>query len=425
MAAQRSGSARPCAQWENKVATIASVLLSMVQCVLLFCLAYQYLLALASIKQPSVAVGSSRPCRRFAIAIPAHDEARVLPATLAQLRRQDYPIDLFDVHVVADHCSDSTAEVARRSGAAVHERYGPPKGRKAYALKWLLDRLLDEHPGYDAVAVFDADSQVASNFLQIMDGHLRTGAQVLQGQHIVSNPGDSMLAAIAAVDMRLNNRLRNQSRRNLGSSCRLMGDAMVFDAQVLRTLGWQGESLTEDREYGYQLMLNGFRVQYVPEAQSYGQAAGGWRQALPQRLRWYQGIAAMQRRLAGRLLSGALRARSAALFDGAIELLMPSYSFLLAASALNLGLVLALEATAPGAKTLLSFAGSVLLLAAWTSYPVIGLLIDRAPLWAFRALLIGPPYLIWRLWLSVLARTRGDRIDWVRTQRREEADRPG
>ncbi len=31
---------------------------------------------------------------------------------------------------------------------------------------------------------------------------------------------------------------------------------------------------------------------------SYGQAASGWATAQPQRLRWYRGVAAMQRHLA-------------------------------------------------------------------------------------------------------------------------------
>jgi cellulose synthase/poly-beta-1,6-N-acetylglucosamine synthase-like glycosyltransferase len=405
------------------VATIASVLLALVQGVLLFCLGHQTLLALASIRQPEPSPASGGPRTRFAVAVPAHDEASVLPATLAQLQTQAYPETLFDVHVVADHCTDNTAEVVEQGGGTVHERNSLPRGRKAYALQWLLERLLRAEPPYDAVAIFDADSLVETDFLQAMDGHLQAGEAVLQGQHLISNPEDSLLAAVAAVDMRLNNRLRNQSRRNLGFSCRLMGDAMVLDTRVLRAHGWLGESLTEDREYGYELLLRGVRVCYAPEARSYGQAASSWKQAEPQRLRWYRGVVGMQRRLAGRLLAGALRSRSLALFDGALELLMPSYTFLTAASAINLGLVVGLMVLLPSVRGLLGVTGSALLLAAWGLYPLVGLLIDRAPAWAFRALLLGPAYLIWRLWISMLVRLRGDRIGWIRTRRREETKR--
>jgi cellulose synthase/poly-beta-1,6-N-acetylglucosamine synthase-like glycosyltransferase len=272
------------------------------------------------------------------------------------------------------------------------------------------------------VAVFDADSLVDPGFLRAMDGHLQAGRLVLQGQHVVSNPGDSLLAAVAAVDMRLNNRLRNQSRRNLGLACRLMGDAMVFDARILAAYGWPAESVIEDREYGYELLLRGIRAVYVPEARSHGQAARGWKQAEPQRLRWYAGVGSMRRRLAARLLGGAVRTRSVALLDGLLELVMPSYSTLVAFSALNLGLVLLLRWTAPAVRSPLGVWVSVGLLAAWVFYPFVGLMVDGAPRWAFKALALGPAYLIWRLWIAVLVRLRGDRITWVRTRRREEDD---
>ena len=405
------------------VVTAASVLLAILQGVVLFCLSYQYMLALASIRQRTPPVPTAPAATRFAIAIPAHNEASVLAATLAQLQFQEYPRQLFDIHVVADHCDDNTAEVAQRGGATVHVRQDHPKGRKAYALQWLFERLVHEHAAYDAVVVFDADSIVDPSFLRIMDGHLRAGRPVLQGQHVISNPEDSRLAAIAAVDMRLNNRLRNQSRSNLGLSCRLMGDAMVFDIDVLRAYGWPAQSMIEDREYGYELLLKGIRVYYVPEAKSFGQAAGSWKQAEPQRLRWYRGVVEIQQRLAGRLVDGAIRRKSLVVLDAALELLIPSYSFLAIVSVINLGLTAALNTLMPSATGPLGLLGSALLFTAWVLYPVLGLLIDRAPAAAFRALLFGPAYLIWRLWISVLVRLRGDRVVWARTKRRQEIER--
>jgi cellulose synthase/poly-beta-1,6-N-acetylglucosamine synthase-like glycosyltransferase len=197
---------------------------------------------------------------------------------------------------------------------------------------------------------------------------------------------------------------------------------MVFDGEVLRSHGWVGETLTEDREYGYELLLRGIRVRYVPEARSHGQAAGSWREAEPQRLRWYGGVVAMQRRLAGRLLASAFRQRSLALFDAAVELLMPSYSFLTAISLANLVLVMGLQGLLPGIVAPLGIVGSAVLLAGWLSYPMVGLVIDRAPAWAYGTLLLGPLYLMWRLWISTQVRLRGERIAWIRTQRREETD---
>jgi cellulose synthase/poly-beta-1,6-N-acetylglucosamine synthase-like glycosyltransferase len=204
-----------------------------------------------------------------------------------------------------------------------------------------------------------------------------------------------------------------------------MGDAMVFDASILRARGWPTDSMIEDRELGYELLLRGIAAGYVPQARSFGQGASSWKQAKPQRLRWYRGMASIRRQLARRLVGKVVRQPSAMVLDGALELLMPSYSLLSGMSVLNVGLVAILAFLGSEVRDILGVTGSALLVAAWALYPVVGLIIDRAPVWAFRALLLGPVYLAWRLWISILVRLRGDRIAWVRTRRREEIDHTG
>jgi glycosyltransferase involved in cell wall biosynthesis len=53
----------------------------------------------------------STPLRTVSIIIPAHNEERYLPRTLDALKGQDY--DWFEVIVVTNGCTDSTADVAR------------------------------------------------------------------------------------------------------------------------------------------------------------------------------------------------------------------------------------------------------------------------------------------------------------------------
>ncbi|MFN8496839.1 MAG: glycosyltransferase family 2 protein [Anaerolineae bacterium] len=142
-----------------------------------------------------VATATRRQTRtRWAIAIPAHNEETVIGRTVAGLRQMDYPADLYAIHVVADHCSDETAEVAQAAGAVAHERADGPRGGKGQALRWLFARLLDgdghdNAAAYDAVVVFDADTQVDAGFLKAMDACLAQGATAIQGQHRISNPG--------------------------------------------------------------------------------------------------------------------------------------------------------------------------------------------------------------------------------------------
>lgn len=399
------------------ITVLIGVVLSLLQVMGIVGLGYYYFLLFASIPRCQPASSDRSGGRSFAIAIPAHNEATVLGETLRTLKRQSYPADLFDIYVVADHCDDDTAQVARENGAICYERSEGARGRKAYALQWLLKYILDSGKDYDAVVVFDADSRVEPSFLQAMGLALGPGCEVLQGKHVIANPKGGRFSGLATVDMRLNNLLRNQARQNLRLSCRLMGDAMCFAAEVIRRHGWPADSLGEDREYGLYLLTQGIRVCYVPGAVSVGQAAPGWRSASAQRLRWYGGVSQIQRRFALKLLGLGIQELNWAALDQAFELLLPPLSALAALSSL----VAAIHWLWPSLRLAFPLAISAGAVVAWGLFPFLGLLVDRAPVSAFLALLYAPLYVLWRLWIGLLARIRGRRVRWVRTRRHEEA----
>ena len=70
---------------------------------------------------------------RFAAIVSARNEEAVIGELLESLRKQDYPAELLDLYVVADNCTDGTAEAARRAGAFVYERFDQSKKGKGYA----------------------------------------------------------------------------------------------------------------------------------------------------------------------------------------------------------------------------------------------------------------------------------------------------
>jgi cellulose synthase/poly-beta-1,6-N-acetylglucosamine synthase-like glycosyltransferase len=396
---------------------LAEIVLSLIQVVVVVGLGYYYFLLLASIPRRRRVSADHSEDRSFAVAIPAHNEGVVLAETLRALDRQSYPADLYDVHVVADHCDDDTAQVARENGAICYERGEGVRGRKAYALQWLLGRILGSEKDYDALVIFDADSRVEPGFLRAMNAALGPSCQVLQGKHVIASPEEGRFSGLAAVDMRLNNLLRNQARQNLGLSCRLMGDAMCFATPVIRRYGWPADSLGEDREYGLFLLTQGIRVRYVPGAVSVGQAAPSWRSASAQRLRWYGGVSQIQRRFVLKLLGLGVRELNWAALDQAVELLLPPLSVL----AILSFMVTVVHWLWPSLRLVLPLTISTGAAIAWGLFPFLGLLIDRAPGSAFLTLLYGPFYVLWRLWIGLLARVRGRRVRWVRTTRHEES----
>jgi hypothetical protein len=264
--------------------------------------------------------------------------------------------------------------------------------------------------------------------------------QVVQGRHVIANPQASAFSTLADADMRLNNRIRNQAKENLGLSARLMGDAMCFRREVLEAYPWVGsDSLTEDREYGIYLLTQGVRVHFASEAISLGQATSRWRDATGQRLRWTGGASQLRKRYLRRLLATAWRQRNLDALDRALELALPPFSWL---CLMPLGLVLLqlalgagslVEAFSDGVSwadladlvdgTQATLSVSVLLAATAFVYPFVGLLAERAPLRSLVvALIYGPVYAVWRVWLALVVRSRQGRVQWIRTRRAEEVE---
>jgi len=85
----------------------------------------------------------ARRQHRYAIVIAARNEEAVIGRLLESIRLQDYPSELLTVFVVADNCTDGTAQAARSGGAVCYERCDPDHRTKGYA----------GAPVHDAVAV--------------------------------------------------------------------------------------------------------------------------------------------------------------------------------------------------------------------------------------------------------------------------------
>jgi cellulose synthase/poly-beta-1,6-N-acetylglucosamine synthase-like glycosyltransferase len=189
-------------------------------------LAYLMMQLIASIQTaPFENMHDQSPTHYFIIAIAAHNEEAVIANTVQQLLELDYPSSLYSVHVVADHCSDKTAESARHAGALVHERNEGHRSGKGSALSWLFQRILDDQK-CDAVVIFDADTRVGKNFLRVMNARLIRGDQIVQGQHVISNPGEGWFPALTWSMFMIDNRFQNLGRLNM-FSCRRVAQARV------------------------------------------------------------------------------------------------------------------------------------------------------------------------------------------------------
>jgi len=397
--------------WANHFAAVSEILLF----ILLIPLSYLLLLAMSAIR-PASKHGTYRHAQltRFKIVIPAHNEAHVIEATVQRLQALDYPADLFSIHIIADHCSDDTAEVARRAGAIVHERNEVPRSGKGAALFWLFKRILDNDQ-CDAVVVFDADTRVDPVFLRVMDWRLAQGDLVIQGQHVIGNPDQGWFPALTWAMFLIDNRFQNLGRTNLGWSAKNMGDSICFSVDVLRQVGW-GDGLAEDYHLRLVLLMRGIRIVYEPAAIGYGEAPLNWNHARAQRARWLRGTQDASQKFVKHLIVEGMKKRNLAMLDGALQASFPSYSTLSLLSLFALMVHILLNFFTKSVPFWPHIYAWAVVVTTLVFYPLIGLALERAPLKAYVVILSGPYFILWRTWLAFISRYGKKQVTWIRTE---------
>jgi cellulose synthase/poly-beta-1,6-N-acetylglucosamine synthase-like glycosyltransferase len=372
---------------------------------------------------------TTRPARpsgtdqlRFVVLIPAHNEERLIGRTLDAVASLDYPPDRFSVHVVADNCSDGTVAIVRSSSIAeVHERRAPDDGGKGPALQWLLRRLWERGDDHDAVVVIDADTTVSPSFLTAMDARLRAGATVVQGYYAVRDPESSTVTAFRAAALAARHYLRPLGRTALGGSSGLHGNGMAFAAFVLKNREWT-RHLTEDIELQLELLLEGTKVAFAPDAVVEAEMPATLQASQSQHERWERGRIELTTRYVPALVRRAVRGGPAGRFaylDAAIDQLVPPFSVLGALTA-GAGAMALLRATTrrPRATAHLLVVAGVA--AAEAGYVLSALRMVDAPPAVYRSLASAPRAMAWKigLWLRVVSGQR--RVAWVRTARNDE-----
>ena len=201
---------------------------------------------------------------RFAVLICARNEERVIEQPVRSILEASYQKDCLKVIVIADNCTDRTAEVARAAGATVWEKTTTSLG-KGDVLAWGIERVREQGI-FDAVAVFDADNTVDCGWFDAVNDALNDGECVVTGCRRASNAGANTISGWYSVYWAMMNELSNRVRTNLGLSGKLTGTGFAFLLSALDADGWRTRTMVEDVEFTIQGNLAGRRVAYVGEA---------------------------------------------------------------------------------------------------------------------------------------------------------------
>lgn len=232
------------------------------------------------------------------VLVPAHDEEASLPATLTSLMAQSHRPER--IVVVADGCTDATAEVALRAGAEVFASVGNTH-KKAGALNQALRQLLPDLDDNDLVMVMDADTILDDGFLEAAVTRFTADRALMAvGGLFYGEDGAGMLGQFQRNEYI---RYARDLRRRRGRVFVLTGTASLFRPRALRTVaasrgtsipGRQGDvydtaALTEDNELTIALKSLGALMLSPAECTVVTEVMPTWRTLWAQRLRWQRG----------------------------------------------------------------------------------------------------------------------------------------
>lgn len=367
-------------------------------------------------KRDVSAEDAAGPPPRLLFLVPAHDEELLIGRCVGSVTALNYPASAFSIVVVADNCTDRTAEVARTAGAEVLERSDTRYPGKPRAIAWALSRL--DLSVFEGVVILDADSRVDPGYGSVLATAGPIGQKLVQGYNDVSNASESELTRMAAVFSAARCIFMNGLKRNAGLTVP-PGNGFCYGARILETRGWQEFSIVEDWEIYARLTAEGYEIDNQPGAHVYSQEARSMGQSASQRRRWTAGKLEVLVREAWPIL----RSRNIGVLqkiDAVGELLAPGPVVLASVAVVAIAGVLALGIE-PMWPLVALLAAPVLRIGIYT---LLGLSRVEQPIRTGVAFLFLPVYAVWRLGVQLSAMVSTGRSPWTRTTRHQEDEVP-
>jgi cellulose synthase/poly-beta-1,6-N-acetylglucosamine synthase-like glycosyltransferase len=227
------------------------------------------------------------------ILIPAHNEEKVIAATIASMLRLEYPPGKLTILVINDGSTDGTRDIIL--GAAARDRrvalFDVPRGEggrgKSRALNLAMTRVASE-----VIAVYDADNTPDRNALRYLVaqliGNKELGAAL--GKFRTVNKDVNLLTRFINIETLSFQSMLQAGRWQMHNIATLPGTNFVIWTWLIRQLkGWDEEALTEDSELSIRVYQEGYKIKFVPYAITYEQEPQTWSVWVRQRTRWVRG----------------------------------------------------------------------------------------------------------------------------------------
>ena len=210
---------------------------------------------------------------RVGIVIAARNESEIIGRTIKILQNMNYPKDKFEIIVMADNCTDNTAEVAKLLSnevkVRVFERFESDKKKHnvGWALNYLFEQLKPNLNDYDFFVRFDADAVVDKEYLNKMNDAYESGVKVAKGYNNAINLKQNLVAGVSGLWYIRDSRFNCHSRAALNTDVHLLGSGMMFASSIIKQDGgWICTHASEDTQFTILNIDKKRKVCYVPDA---------------------------------------------------------------------------------------------------------------------------------------------------------------
>lgn len=255
------------------------------------CFLYQVVFFFIGLIRGQVKIPPAKKQHTYAFFIAAHNEEAVIANLVKSIKDQDYPSELIDVFVVADACTDNTAQAAREAGAIVYERNDLSRKGKSWVMDYGFGRILREYPGkHEAFFIFDADNLLSRDYVTIMNDAFDQGYLALTSYRNSKNFGSSWISSAYATWFIREARYLNNARMICHTSCAVSGSGYLVSAKLIEGMkGWDFHTLTEDIQFSTFCAIHGVRIGYAP-AEFFDEQPVTLKASIKQRMRWTKGF---------------------------------------------------------------------------------------------------------------------------------------
>lgn len=228
---------------------------------------------------------------QITVFIAAHNEEKVIAGCLDALLATDYPPDRVRIVPVNDRSQDRTRAivddyVARHPGRIVpfHRTGGKPG--KAAALKDAMPLAVG-----DIAIVFDADYTPGPGLLrQLTAPFFDPEVGAVMGRVVPVNAGTNLLTRMLDLERAAGYQVDQQARMNLRAVPQYGGTVGGVRRSAVEAVGgWHDDTLAEDTDITFRLLINGWKTVYNNRAECYEEVPEEWSVRLRQVRRWARG----------------------------------------------------------------------------------------------------------------------------------------